>query len=131
MDRLSDFKLLARVALPEIGDIPCSGLTVIVGPNSSGKSQFLLDLYQHLTGERRKPVVASDVQVNKPADYPQFIRCLESEGYLETYVDDANVRQLRPRTMYSGTGQSIPALQSQQAQSFYDSYDQHLTQRGT
>src|SRR5437016_33664 len=117
MDRLSDFKLLARVTLPEIGDIPCSGLTVVVGPNSSGKTQFLLDLYQHLTGERRKPVVASDVQVNKPADYPAFIKLLLSEGYLESYTDDSNVQHLRPRKIYSGTGQQIPALQSQQARS--------------
>jgi hypothetical protein len=123
MERLSDFKPLAKVTLPDVGDIPCSGLTLIVGPNSSGKSQFLRDLYQRLCGERRTLVVALDVQVNKPTDYPSFIKCLEFEGYLETYVDDGNVSHLRPRTTYSGSGRAVPVIQSVQAQNFYQSYD--------
>jgi len=123
MDRLSDFKPLAKVTLPDVGDIPCSGLPLIVGPNSSGKSQFLLDLYQRLCGERRTLVVASDVQVNKPTDYPSFIKCLEFEGYVETYVDDGNTSHLRPRTTYSGTGRAVPLIQSVQGQNFYQSYD--------
>lgn len=66
MDQLSDFKPLAKVTLPNIGDIPCSGLTLIVGPNSSGKSQFLRDLYSRLCGEPRELVVALAVGINKP-----------------------------------------------------------------
>ena len=61
MDRLSDFKPLAQVVLPDVGKIPCAGLTLVVGPNSSGKTQFLADLYSRLCGEPRDVVVASDV----------------------------------------------------------------------
>jgi hypothetical protein len=111
MDHLSEFKPLAKVTLPDIGDIPCAGLTIIVGPNSSGKSQFLRDLYQRLCGEQRALVVATDVRVNKPPEYKSFIGVLESEGYLETFVDDNNQSHLRPRTIYTGTGQPVPNLQ--------------------
>ena len=130
MSRLSDFKPLARVTLPDIGDIACSGLTVIVGPNSSGKSQLLLDIYHRLCGERRSLVVAMDVQITKPPDYTAFIECLESEGFVERFVDDNNVQHLRPRTTYSGTGQAVPTIQSQQAQNFYQTYDQPTNWKG-
>ena len=55
---VEDFKPLDRVALPDIGDIRCSGLIVVVGPNSSGKSQLLQDIYLRLSGEPRALVVA-------------------------------------------------------------------------
>lgn len=44
MKRLSDFKPLKLVKLPDIGTIPGSGLTLIVGPNSAGKTRLLNDL---------------------------------------------------------------------------------------
>ena len=34
MDELSEYKPLARVVLPDVTDIPCYGLTLIVGPNT-------------------------------------------------------------------------------------------------
>jgi hypothetical protein len=40
MEHLSDFKPLGRLVLPELGVLECSGLVVLVGPNSSGKSQW-------------------------------------------------------------------------------------------
>jgi hypothetical protein len=123
MDRLSDFKPLAKVSLPDVGNIPCSGLTLVVGPNSSGKSQFLRDLYQRLCGEERALVVASDVQLNKPSDYKSFINMLESEGLFETFVDQNNRSVLRPRTTYAGTGQPVQALQTNEAEGLYNSYD--------
>jgi hypothetical protein len=130
MDRLSDLKLLAKVTLPDVGDIPCSGLTLIAGPNSSGKSQFLRDIYQRLCGEPRNLVVALDVQVNKPSDYKSFTGYLEAEGYFETFVDENNQPHLRPR-MTTGTGQPVQQLRSQEAETFYNSYDPMvLIQRG-
>ena len=66
MKRLSDFKPLRRVLLPGLGDLRCSGLVVLVGPNSSGKSQLLQDVYRRLAGEPRQLVVAKKVQIEKP-----------------------------------------------------------------
>src|ERR1700730_11939577 len=123
MDRLSDFKPLAKVALPDVGDIPCSGLTLIVGPNSSGKTQLLADLYCLLCGEPRDLVVASDVQINKP-EYATLLQLLESEGYIRTVFDPGNnQKQIVPRTTYIGTGTAFQPFPVQQAEGWYSAYD--------
>src|SRR6266545_4409138 len=115
MERLSDFKPLRQVALPGLGDLACSGLVVLVGPNSSGKSQLLQDIYKRLAGERRQLVVAKEIQIEKPPLDP-FLRCLEDEGYFSTIEDEAGNKHYRPLTMYLGTGQPLGQIQPQQAQ---------------
>src|SRR3989442_814226 len=97
MNRLSEYKPLERVVLPDLGPVSTLGLTLIVGPNSTGKSQLLQDLYQRLSGQPRKLVVATEIAIAKP-DYPSLLKSLESEGYLETVVDDTGATQLRPLT---------------------------------
>ncbi len=121
MDQIFDFKPLDRVALPGIGDLRCSGLILVVGPNSSGKSQFLQDLYLRICGEPRALVVATDVQVSKP-EYEPFLQWLESEGYFETLIDDNGTPQWRPLTTYLGTGQAVNPIQPNQAQSWHSAY---------
>ena len=121
MKRLSDFKPLRRVRLPGLGDLECSGLIVVVGPNSAGKSQLLRDIYHRICGEPRQLVVATEVQIDKPPFEP-FLRCLESEGYFSTIEDDAGNKHLRPLTMHLGTGQPLNQIQPQQAQSWYGSF---------
>ena len=121
MKKLSDFKPLRRVVLPDLGELTCSGLVVLVGPNSSGKSQLLQDMYRRISGEPRKLVVATEVQIQKPPLDP-FLRCLEEEGYFSTFEDDAGNKQLRPRTMYLGIGQPLGQIQPQQAQQWYGTF---------
>src|SRR5437588_6040836 len=89
INRLSDFKPLAEVMLPGAGKIPCAGLTLIVGPNSSGKTQFLNDLYSRVCGDPRRLIVAEKVEVNKP-DCEPLIECLEREGYLRRRFNPGN-----------------------------------------
>ncbi len=120
MVRLSEFKPLAKVSLPNIGDIACSGLSLFVGPNSSGKSHFLLDLYNRLCGMPRKLVVAEDVRVNKPPNFKIFIESLKAEGYIHPSEDLQNIN---PRTTYTGTGQPIPAISQQHAEAAYSAFD--------
>ena len=120
--KLSDFKPLSRVSLPGLGDLALSGLTVLVGPNSSGKSQLLQDMYRRISGEPRKLVVADNIQISKPATLEPFLRCLEDEGYFTTFEDAAGIMQMRPTTMYSGTGQAVSQLQPQQAQQWYGNF---------
>ncbi|MDK9712966.1 MAG: ATP-binding protein [Sulfuritalea sp.] len=121
MKRLSDFKPLRQVTLPGLGDLECSGLIVLVGPNSSGKSQLLQDIYGRLSGTPRRLVVASDIQIEKPPLEP-FLRCLEDEGYFTTFEDEAGTKYMRPLTMYLGTGQALGQIQPQQAQQWYGSF---------
>ena len=101
--------------------LECSGLVVLVGPNSSGKSQLLQDIHKRIAGEPRKLVVATEVQIDKPPLEP-FLKCLEDEGYFSGFEDDAGNRQLRPRTMYLGTGQPLGQLQPQQAHQWYGTF---------
>jgi hypothetical protein len=121
MKKLSDFKPLRQVTLPGLGDLECSGLIVLVGPNSSGKSQLLQDIYGRISGAPRRLVVASDVKIEKPPLDP-FLRCLEDEGYFTTFEDESGVKHLRPLTMYLGTGQALGQIQPQQAQNWYGSF---------
>ncbi len=121
MKRLSDFKPLGRVLLPGLGDLQCSGLVVLVGPNSSGKSQLLQDIYQRLAGEPRQLVVAQEISIEKPP-YESFMQCLENEGYFSTVEDTAGTKQLRPLTMYLGSGQPIGQIHPDQAQQWHNSF---------
>lgn len=120
MKQLTDFKPLRRLVLPGLGELQCSGLVVLVGPNSSGKSQPLQDIYRRLAGEPRQLVVASEVNIEKPPFEP-FIKSLEEEGYFSTFIDNAGNKQLRPRTMYLGSGQAIGQIQTNQAQQWHNS----------
>lgn len=121
MNRLSDFKPLSRVLLPGLSDLRCSGLVILVGPNSSGKSQLLQDLYKRLAGEPRQLVVAQEIRVEKPP-YGPFMECLEHEGYFNTFEDDGGRKQLRPLTMYLGSGQALAQIQFEQAQQWHNSF---------
>ena len=121
LKKLNDFKPLRRVILPGLGDLSCSGLVVLVGPNSSGKSQLLQDIYKRIAGEARQLVVATEIQLEKPELAP-FLRCLEAEGYFSTVEDESGAPRLQPRTMYLGTGQPLSQIQPHQAQQWYGSF---------
>jgi hypothetical protein len=105
LDKLSDFRPLSRLVLPELGTLDCSGLTVIVGPNSSGKTQLLRDIRDRITGEPRKLVVASEIEVQPPDEEP-FLKCLKAEGYISSVWADSGEEQYVPRTTPIGSGGS-------------------------
>ena len=122
MKRVSDFKPLKRVLLPELGPLECTGLVLIVGPNSSGKSQLLQDLYHRVAGQPRKLVVAEAIDVEKPADIDPFIECLVNDGYMAR-LTDGGVEQLRPQTTYVGFGQSGNQISVPQARQWWATWD--------
>jgi predicted ATP-binding protein involved in virulence len=39
--KLNEFMPLKRLVLPELGELDASGLTIFVGPNTSGKTKLL------------------------------------------------------------------------------------------
>ena len=121
MQRLTDFKPLQRVVLPGLGDLKCTGLVVIVGPNSSGKSQLLQDIHRRLTGEPRKLVVSTEIVIEKPPLGP-FLKCLEDEGYFTTFTDDAGTSYIRPNTMFLGSGMAVGQIQPSQAHHWHQSF---------
>ena len=101
--QLTDFKPLERVALPGLGPLTSTGLILLVGPNSSGKSQLLQDLFHRICGEPRDLLV--------------------SDGYLERYRDPNGREQLRPLTTYVGTGQPPSQIELGQPSTWWNSYD--------
>jgi hypothetical protein len=121
MNKLSDFKPLEHVVLPELGEVDCSGLILVVGPNSSGKTQLLRDLYHRIRGDDRDLVVAGDIKLRKPPMEP-FLSCLEREGYVDRFSDNSGVKHIRPRTTYVGTGEAAPVTPADAAQQMYQSY---------
>src|SRR5262249_31132520 len=121
MKKLSDFKPLERVVLPGLEELDCSGLILVVGPNSSGKTQLLRDIHERIKGNSRELVVASEIRLRKPELDP-FLLCLEREGYLERVVDNTGAEQIRPRTTYLGTGEASPLIRADEARQWYESY---------
>jgi len=121
MKSLTDIKPISKLSLPGVGDIQCSGLTVIVGPNSSGKTQLLQDIYHRLIGRARTPVVASSITITKPDQ--TFFNVLEREGFIKKYFDDNDNAHWLPLTTYLGSGQGASPVQANQADNWYSSYD--------
>ena len=104
MDKLSDFKPLKRLVLPDLGELRCAGLVVIVGPNSSGKTQLLRDIKERISGEPRELVVASELEIETP-DHDRFMKCLRDEGYVYSTWSNNDEEQLIPTTTFVGSGQ--------------------------
>lgn len=109
--QLEDFNPLKRVTLPGGKEIDTKGLVLIVGPNSSGKTQFLRDIHASLLGQPRRLVVAHEVNVNKPALIDELVECLENEGYIRRHLNDKGVEMLKIRTV--PLGGSSPGLQAE------------------
>ena len=121
MERLTDFKPLQRVTLPGV-ELDCSGLTLIVGPNSSGKTQLLQDLHFRVTGRPRDLVVASAIDLRKPKQLQPFLDCLEREGYITRVTDAAGNEQIRPLTTFVGTGEAATQITAQQPGEWFKSF---------
>jgi hypothetical protein len=118
VQRLTDFKPLQRVALPRLGELDSSGLILIVGPNSSGKTQLLQDLHQRTIGMRRALVVAKAIEIRKPEQLEPFLNCLVEEGYIAR-VDQGGTEQLRPLATFAGTGGAGGQINAQQAKEWF------------
>jgi ABC-type phosphate/phosphonate transport system ATPase subunit len=93
MNNLNDFKPIEYLDLPGLGEIDCSGLILIVGSNSSGKSQLLKDIYHRVLGGQRELVVAKKIDVRKP-EFDTFLDCLKREGYITTSINQQTAQEM-------------------------------------
>ena len=123
LNKLSDFRSLGSLVLPGLGTLNCSGLIVIVGANSSGKTQLLRDIRDRITGEPRKLVVASEIEVRTPDEEP-FLKCLKDEGYISSTWADNNEEQFVPRTTYVGSGQGAKNVGTNQLRQWRNQSEQ-------
>lgn len=113
MEKLTDFKPIEKLVLPDLGELSCSGLIVVVGPNSSGKSQLLRDIRERISGEPRELVVAESLDLAN-LDHKTFLNCLKAEGYIYSTWDDNDQEQYVPMTTAIGTGQGATNVGTQQ-----------------
>ncbi|MEW8288416.1 MAG: AAA family ATPase, partial [Candidatus Thiodiazotropha endolucinida] len=113
MEKLTDFRPIEKLTLPKLGDLTCSGLTVVVGPNSSGKSQLLRDIKERISGEPRELVVAEQLELAS-LDHKTFLKCLKVEGYISSIWDNNDQEQYIPMTTAIGTGQGAQNVGTQQ-----------------
>lgn len=107
--RLEEFNPLKGITLPGSKAIDTTGLILVVGPNSSGKTQLLKDVHASLLGQPRQLVVAKEVKVNKPSTLDALVEHLETEGYIQRTLNDKGVLMLKVRTV--PLGGSAPKLQ--------------------
>jgi hypothetical protein len=119
---LTEFSPLEHLDLPGIGKVDCSGLILIVGPSSSGKSQLLRDIHQRVSGDPRKLVVASEVRVTR-LPYEPLVAALAEAGFIYRFEDDGGAPHVRPLTTYVGTGQAANQVQVNQLQSWHNTHN--------
>ncbi|WLD11877.1 TOPRIM nucleotidyl transferase/hydrolase domain-containing protein [Planctellipticum variicoloris] len=91
--------LLSSITVPPGIAIRPTGLVLIVGPNSAGKTQLLKDITAILTGKQRDLVVCSDFQLTKPQNVEDPMKTFYDSGFLERRRDDNGnefIRQISP-----------------------------------
>ncbi|MBI3099184.1 MAG: AAA family ATPase [Planctomycetes bacterium] len=90
MPKLVDFNPLKSIAIPDVGRVQPRGLIVVIGPNSSGKTQMLKDIQARLLGQPRKLVVCEDIEIQRPQDLDALLGVLYQEGHIRKRVDANN-----------------------------------------
>ncbi|MBX7133550.1 MAG: AAA family ATPase [Fimbriimonadaceae bacterium] len=82
MASLVDFNPLRSIAIPNVGRVTPRGLVVVIGPNSSGKTQMLKDIQSRVLGRPRKLVVCDDIEIQREYQLEPLIELLCDEGHI-------------------------------------------------
>jgi ABC-type cobalamin/Fe3+-siderophores transport system ATPase subunit len=106
---LSGYNPLAAIHIHATTINKPRGLIVVVGPNCSGKTQFLRDIEKTVTGQADPRVVITSVAPQLPANGQHFVGNLLSEQYVRrTTGGDPTVEFYAPyRGKGAGTGGSV------------------------
>jgi hypothetical protein len=127
-EHLSDFNPLSSLDLPGNKTIALKGLILIVGPNSSGKTQLLKDVHQSILGQPRKLVVATAFGYRKPKSFESMVDALQKEGYVRKETAPNGRTILKNRTAAIGVNTSIPTeIDYESANSWFNSFTQGVT----
>lgn len=90
MEKLAEFNPLKSIAIPNVGKVQPRGLVVIIGPNSSGKTQTLRDIQARLLGQPRKLVVCEEVEVQRPPELNPLLDLLYDWRLIRRRTDQDN-----------------------------------------
>src|SRR5438105_8527890 len=81
---------LESIELPDLGVVPATGLIVVVGPNSSGKTLLLRDVIQLVRGAPEKSIVCKSLRLRPPDSAQAFLTELVNLGYATVAGDTIN-----------------------------------------
>jgi hypothetical protein len=87
MSALSSYNPLKTLWIPGAEITEPSGIIVIVGPNSSGKTLLLRDILNYLLTGTPKFIVCQGIKPQRPVDYQPFIDELIERHYLQELPD--------------------------------------------
>jgi hypothetical protein len=110
---------IRSVDLPGVPDVKLQGLIVIVGPNSSGKTQLLHDLNEVVVGRPRELVVASGVSFNPPPPFNEYFAFLVGSGS----IWESSPNQFLKRSLQYGADEGGGSFHKSNVESHYQ---QHL-----
>ncbi len=115
------FNPLKLIAVPNAGSMVPRGLTVVIGPNSSGKTQMLKDLQARLLGQARKLVVCEKIDIERPPALDPLLDDLRSTRQIDISVDQKNRKVIESRMPGLGhDAQSNWRLQYQEVQQAFN-----------
>jgi hypothetical protein len=85
-----EYNPIESLTLPKMGSFKPRGLVLVVGPNSSGKTQFLRDIDYAVNGDARDLVVCEAIARALLPDVDAFVNDLIGKGYFRWIYDAAN-----------------------------------------
>ena len=101
------------------------GLIVVVGPNSSGKTQFLHDINETVCGKRRELVVSSGVTFRKPPPFDDYFAFLIEKGFIREQKSD----QFLKYSLQYGADVGGGSFRKSQIRSQYQQFEQASQQK--
>jgi len=110
---------LKSIAIPNVGRIDPRGLVLVIGPNSSGKTQLLKDINGRMLGQPRKLVVCDEVEIERSNSLDELLDTLYAENHIRRRVDGNNNVMIDARVPAYGGGGGNWSLHEHQVKSFY------------
>lgn len=110
---------LKSVAISNVGRVDPHGLVLVIGPNSSGKTQLLKDINGRMLGQPRNLVVCDEVEIDRSTSLDSLLDALYAENHIRRRVDANNNVMIDARVpAYGGDGGNW-SLHEHQVKSYY------------
>jgi hypothetical protein len=109
---------IRSVDLPGVSDVELRGLLVVVGPNSSGKTQFLRDLNDVVLGRARKLVVATAVSYNRPPPFKAYLDSLLANDIIREKSSD----EFQKRSLQYGADEGSGSFRKSRLESHHEQF---------
>jgi hypothetical protein len=123
MEKVTAYDIpVASITVPGVGKLQAGGLVVIVGPNSSGKTQLLRDIHSRVLGQPRELIVCDSIELRKPNTFDKFVQSLIDRGAMKI-TGKGDAARLEGAVPHFGIGGSVPAeISMADARGWYDSF---------